>query len=356
MPNPRVFLDFAVEGQPLGRVIFELFADSVPKTAENFRALCTGAKGVNEIGIPLWYKGSTMHRIIANFMVQGGDFTLGNGKGGTSIYGSTFEDENLKREIDSEGLLCMANRGKNTNGSQFFVSLRPCPHLAGKHVVFGKVVKGYETIVALSKLPTDAKDRPLQLVTISHCGELERKAPAKPAPPPSPSVASSRSRSASIASGGRSPSRSRSPRRDDRSLSPDRKRSKRSRSSGRHDSDDEDGKEKSSRRHKSHRSSSSKKHRSSRRDKKDSRDDRSSSPELTEEQIAALKRQVEEEEAAAQRLKEEQQREAEQRYRHEQERKRRAEEEAIARGGVVFKGRGRMKAPGEARGGGTRGW
>ncbi|KAI5481323.1 Peptidyl-prolyl cis-trans isomerase, cyclophilin-type [Pseudohyphozyma bogoriensis] len=173
MPNPRCFMDFSIEGQLVGRVIFELFADVVPRTAENFRALCTGSAGVNTAGVPLYYKGSLLHRIIAGFMVQGGDFTLRNGKGGESIYGGTFEDEDLKREIDAEGLLVMANRGKNTNGSQFFVSLRPCPHLAGKHVVFGRVVKGYDIIEGLSKLPTNEKDFPVQLVTISNCGELE---------------------------------------------------------------------------------------------------------------------------------------------------------------------------------------
>lgn len=175
MPNPRCFMDLSVEGVMVGRVIFELFSDYVPKTAENFRALCTGSAGVNTTGQPLWYKGSPLHRIIAGFMVQGGDFTTRNGKGGESIYGGTFDDENLSREIDAEGLLVMANRGKNTNGSQWFVSLRPCPHLAGKHVVMGRVVKGYDIIEGLSKLPTDEKDRPTQLVTISHCGELERK-------------------------------------------------------------------------------------------------------------------------------------------------------------------------------------
>ncbi|KWU45252.1 hypothetical protein RHOSPDRAFT_16664, partial [Rhodotorula sp. JG-1b] len=175
MVNPRVFHDYAVVGehvQPLGRVVFELFADVVPRTAENFRALCTGSAGVNSIGIPLWYKGSPLHRVIAGFMVQGGDFTDRNGKGGESIYGPSFDDENLSREIDSEGLLCMANKGKNTNSSQFFVTLRPCPHLKGKHVVLGRVVKGFETIVAISKMPVDAKDRPLELITIQHCGEL----------------------------------------------------------------------------------------------------------------------------------------------------------------------------------------
>ncbi|GAA5937200.1 hypothetical protein JCM10213_007163 [Rhodosporidiobolus nylandii] len=359
--NPRVFMDFQAEGQAVGRVIYELFANEVPKTAENFRALCTGAKGVSETsGIPLWYKGSPMHRIIAGFMVQGGDFTLRNGKGGESIYGSTFEDESLKREIDSEGLLCMANKGKNTNGSQFFVSLRPCPHLKGKHVVFGRVVKGYEVIQALSKLPTDAKDHPLQLVLISHCGELERRVPTKPAPPPSPSVASSRSRSASVSSRGRSPSRSPSPSRREasrsRSRSPSRKRSKRSRSSRRH-SDDEasDAEDRdrrgSSRRHKS--SSSRKKHRSSRRDRKEA--ERSSSPELTAEQIAELEKRAAEEATAAQRAKEEEERAAEERRREALERKRRMEEEQIARGGVILKGRGRMTAP-EASKGGMRGW
>jgi peptidyl-prolyl isomerase G (cyclophilin G) len=104
--------------------------------------LSTGSKGVNELGIPLFYKGCPIHRVIAGFMVQGGDYTLRNGKGGESIYGPTFEDEDLRREVDEEGLLVMANKGKNTNSSQFFVTLRPCPHLNGKHVVFGKVVKG----------------------------------------------------------------------------------------------------------------------------------------------------------------------------------------------------------------------
>ncbi|GAA6041428.1 hypothetical protein JCM8097_005246 [Rhodosporidiobolus ruineniae] len=386
MVNPRVFMDFAVEGQPVGRVMYELFADAVPKTAENFRQLCTGAAGVNELGIPRWYKGTPMHRIIAGFMVQGGDFTDRNGKGGESIYGRTFPDEDLTREIDSEGLLCMANKGKNTNGSQFFVTLRPCPHLKGKHVVFGRVVKGYETIVALSKLPTDAKDHPLQLVTISHCGELERKSAAKPARAPSPSPSDrsrSRSRSASVSSRGRSPSRSPSRARDDsrdRSLSPDRQRSKRSRSarhrsrspgsgddSAAEDADRErrerssSGKHRSSRRHRD-RSGSRERHRSSKhkssRSKRSKRDaDREDSPPLlTEAEIAALEKRAAEEAAAAAAAKEEEARQAEERRREALERKRRAEEEAIARGGVVYKGRGRMKGPGEGRGAGMRGW
>ncbi|BGP11793.1 hypothetical protein JCM10049v2_007713 [Rhodotorula toruloides] len=345
MVNPRVFLDFAVEGEPLGRVVFELFADVVPKTVENFRALCTGSKGVNEIGIPLWYKGSPMHRIIAGFMVQGGDFTMRNGKGGESIYGHTFEDEDMRREIDSEGLLCMANKGRNTNSSQFFVTLRPCPHLNGKHVVFGKVVKGYEIIVAMSKMPVDAKDHPTQLITISHCGELERRVAARPkTPPPASPSASSRSRS-------RSRSVSRSP-------SPDRKRSRSSRHRSRRHDTDESGSEDDDRRrrHRSsshkHRSSRRHKHRSSRRSASPAR--KEDSPELSAEQIAALEAQRREEEAAARRRREEEEREAELRRREAQEARERYEREQIAKGGIIYKGRGRMKA--DSGRGGMRGW
>ncbi|GAA5928461.1 hypothetical protein JCM1841_005679 [Sporobolomyces salmonicolor] len=365
MVNPRVFMDFQVEGQPIGRVIFELFADTVPKTAENFRALCTGSSGLNELGIPLWYKGSPLHRIISGFMVQGGDFTLRNGKGGESIYGASFEDEDLKREVDAEGLLVMANKGRNTNNSQFFISLRPCPHLNGKHVVFGRVVKGYEVMVAMSKLPVDSKDHPLQLVTISHCGELERKAKVvQRAPSPSPSVVSARSRSASVSS---SRSRSRSP-------SPDRKHSRRDRSSRsrsrRHD-DDADERESASsddeRSHRRHRSSSRKKghhasssrrhHRSSRRQ----RDSRSRSPDRkersserpTEEDLR--RKRVEEEEAERGRAEDERKRQ--EREREAAARRERYEKEVLARGGTILKGRGAMKAPGDAgRSAGMRGW
>ncbi|GAA5949624.1 hypothetical protein JCM21900_002475 [Sporobolomyces salmonicolor] len=365
MVNPRVFMDFQVEGQPIGRVIFELFADTVPKTAENFRALCTGSSGLNELGIPLWYKGSPLHRIISGFMVQGGDFTLRNGKGGESIYGASFEDEDLKREVDAEGLLVMANKGRNTNNSQFFVSLRPCPHLNGKQVVFGRVVKGYEVMVAMSKLPVDSKDHPLQLVTISHCGELERKAKVvQRAPSPSPSVVSSRSRSASVSS---SRSRSRSP-------SPDRKHSRRSRSSRsrsrRHDDDDDEREsaspsdERSHRRHRSssrkkghHTSSSRRHHRSSRRQ----RDSRSRSPDRKERSSAQpteedlRRKRVEAEEAERGRAEDERQRQ--EREREAAARRERYEKEVLARGGTILKGRGAMKAPGDGgRSAGMRGW
>ncbi|KAL5485733.1 hypothetical protein ACEPAI_6774 [Sanghuangporus weigelae] len=176
MVNPRVFLDFAVDGASVGRVVFELYSVSAPKTTENFRALCTGERGVSpKSHMPLYYKHSKMHRVIQDFMVQGGDFTKGNGTGGESIYGSPFADEDLSRPVDQPGLLCMANKGPNTNNSQFFITLRPCPHLTGKHVVFGRVIRGFDDVVLkqIANVPTDEKDRPIVPVEIINCGELQ---------------------------------------------------------------------------------------------------------------------------------------------------------------------------------------
>ncbi|KAF9906242.1 hypothetical protein EC991_000869 [Linnemannia zychae] len=164
------------------RVIIELFKDEVPQTVENFRALCTGEKGVSKLsGVPLHYRGSIFHRVIKGFMIQGGDFTRRDGTGGESIYGGTLQDEGgFKRKHDIEGLLSMANKGPNTSSSQFFLTTRPTPHLDGKHVVFGRVVKGYDVVEKVENTPTDERnDRPLSIVMIANCGELELRIPPK---------------------------------------------------------------------------------------------------------------------------------------------------------------------------------
>ncbi|CAG8594940.1 313_t:CDS:10, partial [Gigaspora rosea] len=150
----------------------------VPMTAENFRALCTGEKGVGkQSNMPLHYRGSIFHRVIKGFMIQGGDFTRRNGTGGESIYGGSFADENMRRKHDQEGLLTMANKGPNTNNSQFLITLRPTPHLDGKHVVFGRVVTGFEVVQAIESTPVDDDDRPIGIAMIAQCGELELKIP-----------------------------------------------------------------------------------------------------------------------------------------------------------------------------------
>ncbi|GAA5956795.1 hypothetical protein JCM3765_005739 [Sporobolomyces pararoseus] len=171
MSNPRVFFDITINGNNAGRVIFELFADVVPKTAENFRALCTGEKGVGQSGVPLHYKGSKFHRIIKSFMCQGGDFTRGNGTGGESIYGEKFEDENFELKHEKPFLLSMANAGPNTNGSQFFITTVPTPHLDGKHTVFGKVTHGRSLVRLMEDCPMKGES-PAEDIIIADCGQL----------------------------------------------------------------------------------------------------------------------------------------------------------------------------------------
>jgi len=171
--NPRVYFDLEIGGIDAGRVEFELFASVCPKTAENFRALCTGEKGVGRRGKPLSFSGSSFHRVIPGFMCQGGDFTNGNGTGGESIYGEKFADEWEGGWVahDRPFLLSMANAGRNTNGSQFFITTAHTPHLDQRHVVFGRVASGDAVVRAVEAVGSSG-GAPRRPVRISACGEL----------------------------------------------------------------------------------------------------------------------------------------------------------------------------------------
>mmetsp|Transcript_33292 Transcript_33292/g.61030 ORF Transcript_33292/g.61030 Transcript_33292/m.61030 type:complete len:183 (+) Transcript_33292:76-624(+) len=169
--NPKVFFDISIGGTPSGKIVMELRKDVAPKTAENFRALCTGEKGQGKSGKPLAFKGSKFHRVIPQFMCQGGDFTRGNGTGGESIYGMKFPDENFVLKHDGPGVLSMANAGPNTNGSQFFLCTVKTPWLDGKHVVFGKVVDGMDVVKSIEKVGSQG-GATRQEVLIADCGEL----------------------------------------------------------------------------------------------------------------------------------------------------------------------------------------
>merc|ERR1712183_560111 len=170
MANPKCYFDMGIAGRPAGRIVMELFADVVPRTAENFRALCTGEKGAGRSGKPLHYKGSVFHRVIPGFMCQGGDFTAGDGTGGESIYGERFEDETFKVKHTKAGLLSMANAGKNTNGSQFFLTVKETPHPDGKHVVFGEVLEGYDPVVKDMEAVGSSSGTTSKKVVIEDCG------------------------------------------------------------------------------------------------------------------------------------------------------------------------------------------
>ncbi|KAJ6841195.1 peptidyl-prolyl cis-trans isomerase CYP40-like isoform X1 [Iris pallida] len=173
MANPRCFMDVTIGGEMEGRIVVELFADVVSKTAENFRALCTGENGVGpHTGAPLHFKGSRFHRVVKGYLVQGGDISAGDGTGGESIYGLKFEDENFEMKHEKKGMLSMANSGPDTNGSQFFITTTRASHLDGKHVVFGKVLKGMGVVRSIEHANAEKDDRPVADIIITECGEL----------------------------------------------------------------------------------------------------------------------------------------------------------------------------------------
>eukprot|EP01112_Ceratiomyxa_fruticulosa_P019785 TRINITY_DN6564_c0_g2_i3.p1 TRINITY_DN6564_c0_g2~~TRINITY_DN6564_c0_g2_i3.p1 ORF type:complete len:175 (-),score=13.73 TRINITY_DN6564_c0_g2_i3:66-590(-) len=168
--NPIVFFDVSMGGHNIGRIKIELFHDIVPKTAENFRQFCTGE--FRKAGVPLGYKGSSFHRVIKDFMIQGGDFVKGDGTGRVSIYGDRFEDENFKLKHTAAGLLSMANSGVGTNGCQFFITCGPAAWLDNKHVVFGQVLDGMKTVRIIENVSVTPTNKPKIPCMITECGEL----------------------------------------------------------------------------------------------------------------------------------------------------------------------------------------
>lgn len=171
MSNPRVFLDISIDNVKQGKIVIELFANEVPRTCENFRALCTGEKGLSPSGHKLHYKGCKFHRIIPHFIIQSGDIAANNGTLNECIYGTKFDDENFKIKHSEPGIVSMPNSGRNSNGGQFFISLIKAPWLDNRHVAFGKVVEGMDVVEKIQAVGSSS-GIPKQNVEIINCGEV----------------------------------------------------------------------------------------------------------------------------------------------------------------------------------------